>query len=63
MRVLQICLHLVSIAGENEGDHSRSALEKEATIETGTAFKEVFPESMNVRASVEMRTAESLGRR
>jgi|HubBroStandDraft_1064217.scaffolds.fasta_scaffold26756_5 hypothetical protein len=49
------------IAGENECDYIRSAFEKEAAIDTGSAFKEVFPKSTNIHASVEMRAAKGPG--
>jgi hypothetical protein len=56
-------LHIVMVSGENKGDHIRSALEEEAKMDARPAFKEVFPESTNVHASMEMRMTEGFARR
>ena len=50
------------VAGENERDHIRTALEEEATMDAGPAVKDILSESTNVYPSVEMRAAESFCR-
>jgi hypothetical protein len=62
-RVLQVGLHIIVIAGENEDDHVRSAFEEEAKTFVGTALEEISSEPANVHTGVKMRTPEGFGRR